>query len=92
MPAGFVSTYGAVDPHAPRMVGRVLATTELRLPWQRIVRADGSVAKGERQLRLLRGEGVPIRGGRVDLARARFMQRPLDRRTTPGYIQRSRPR
>lgn len=72
MPPGFVSTYGDIDPHAPRMVGQVLATTELKLPWHRIVRADGSVAKGERQLRLLRGEGVPIRAGRVDLRRARF--------------------
>jgi len=58
------------------MVGQVLSTTTERLPWHRIVRADGSVAKGERQLRLLRREGVPIRDGRVDLARARYLQRP----------------
>jgi methylated-DNA-protein-cysteine methyltransferase-like protein len=37
------------------------------VPWQRIVRADGSVAKGERQRRLLRAEGVPFRGTRVDM-------------------------
>jgi methylated-DNA-protein-cysteine methyltransferase related protein len=73
VPEGFVSTYGDVDPHAPRMVGQVLASTGERLPWHRIVRADGSVAKGERQLRLLRREGVPLRGRRVDLARARFL-------------------
>ncbi|HKW58235.1 MAG TPA: MGMT family protein [Candidatus Dormibacteraeota bacterium] len=73
VPRGFVSTYGDIDPHAPRMVGRVLSTTDARLPWHRIVRADGTVAKGERQLRLLRREGVPLRGERVDLARARFL-------------------
>ena len=33
----------------------------------RIVRADGSLAKGERQRRLLEAEGVPFRGPRVDM-------------------------
>jgi alkylated DNA nucleotide flippase Atl1 len=37
------------------------------VPWQRIVRADGSLAKGEDQRRLLRAEGVPFRGRRVDM-------------------------
>jgi alkylated DNA nucleotide flippase Atl1 len=36
------------------------------------VRADGSVAKGARQLELLRREGVPFRGSRVDLRKARL--------------------
>lgn len=72
IPAGHVQTYGDIDPDAPRLVGRVLATThESDLPWFRVVRADGSVAKGERQLELLRQDGVPLRGDRVDLARAR---------------------
>lgn len=53
------------------MVGRVLSTTTERLPWHRVVRADGSVAKGSRQLELLRREGVPLIGDRVDLRRAR---------------------
>jgi len=34
------------------------------------VRADGSLAKGERQRRLLEGEGVPFRGVRVDMRAA----------------------
>lgn len=72
IPPGFVRTYGDIEPHAPRMVGRVLATTTERLPWHRVVRADGSVAKGARQLSLLRREGVPLVGGRVDLRRARL--------------------
>ena len=37
------------------------------VPWHRIVRANGSLAKGERQRRLLDAEGVPFRGRRVDL-------------------------
>jgi alkylated DNA nucleotide flippase Atl1 len=37
------------------------------VPWHRIVRADGSLAKGERQRRLLEAEGVPFRGNRVDM-------------------------
>jgi methylated-DNA-protein-cysteine methyltransferase-like protein len=72
IPAGHVLTYGDIDPDAPRLVGRVLATThESDLPWFRVVRADGSVAKGERQLELLRQDGVPLRGDRVDLDQAR---------------------
>jgi methylated-DNA-protein-cysteine methyltransferase related protein len=71
IPPGFVRTYGDIDPTAPRLVGRVLATTTERVPWHRVVRADGSVAMGDKQLARLRREGVPVRGGRVDLARAR---------------------
>jgi methylated-DNA-protein-cysteine methyltransferase related protein len=73
IPEGFVQTYGDIDPSAPRLVGHVLASYERDdLPWHRVVRADGSVAKGRRQLTLLRREGVPFRGGRVDLRRARL--------------------
>ncbi len=72
IPPGHVQTYGDIDPDAPRLVGRVLATThESGIPWFRVVRSDGSVAKGERQLELLRRDGVPLRGDRVDLDRAR---------------------
>jgi alkylated DNA nucleotide flippase Atl1 len=45
---------------------------ELNLPWQRVVRADGSLAKGARQRRLLESEGVPFRGERVDMRAAWF--------------------
>ena len=34
---------------------------------EQYVRADGSLAQGERQRRLLEREGVPFRGSRVDL-------------------------
>ena len=71
IPKGSVQTYGGIDPRAPRLVGHVLATTDLDLPWHRVVRADGSLAKGRRQRELLLREGVAMRGERVDLKRAR---------------------
>ena len=72
IPAGFVRTYGDIDPGAPRLVGRVLATTHDGLPWHRVVRADGSLPKGRRQRQLLLDEGVLMRGNRVDLRDARL--------------------
>jgi methylated-DNA-protein-cysteine methyltransferase related protein len=72
IPEGFVRTYGDIDPGAPRLVGRVLARTDEDLPWHRVVRADGSLAKGARQRELLRREGIPMRGDRVDLSVARL--------------------
>jgi len=71
IPKGSVCTYGDIDPHAPRAVGRVLASTYADLPWHRVVRADGSAAMGARQLRLLRREGVPLRGDRIDFSLVR---------------------
>ena len=73
IPAGFVRTYGDVSPGAPRFAGTVLsATQDPDLPWFRVVRADGSLAKGDRQRTLLLAEDVPFRGDRVDLAVARL--------------------
>jgi len=72
IPAGFVASYGYVSPGAPRFAGTVLfAVDEPDLPWWRVVRADGSLAKGARQRRHLTAEGVPFRGERVDMAVAR---------------------
>ena len=68
VPEGFVRTYGDISPGAPRLAGAVLhACTDPAVPWFRIVRADGSLAKGERQRRLLHREGVPFQGTRVDM-------------------------
>jgi methylated-DNA-protein-cysteine methyltransferase related protein len=73
IPPGFVRTYGDVSPGAPRFAGTVLSETHNPdVPWQRVVRADGSLAKGARQRALLDAEGVPFRGDRVDLAVARL--------------------
>jgi alkylated DNA nucleotide flippase Atl1 len=73
-PPGFVRTYGDVSPGAPRVAGAVLSgTDDPGLPWHRIVRADGSLAKGARQRRRLEAEGVPFTpSGRVDLRAARL--------------------
>jgi methylated-DNA-protein-cysteine methyltransferase-like protein len=68
IPPGFVRTYGDVSPGAPRFAGTVLAgLDDPTVPWHRVVRADGTLAKGERQRKLLDAEGVPFRGHRVDL-------------------------
>ena len=71
IPAGRVSTYGDLDPAAPRHAGAVLsACDDPSVPWHRVVRADGSLAKGERQRRRLEREGVPFDGERVDMRAA----------------------
>jgi methylated-DNA-protein-cysteine methyltransferase-like protein len=68
VPEGRVTTYGDLSPGAPRFAGTVLSEChDPDIPWQRIVRADGSLAKGDRQRRLLEAEGVPFRGDRVDM-------------------------
>jgi alkylated DNA nucleotide flippase Atl1 len=72
IPKGFVRTYADIDPAAPRLVGRVLTSTHERVPWHRVVRGDGSAPMGADQLELLRSEGVPMRGIKVDLAQARL--------------------
>ena len=71
IPEGYVRTYGDIDRRAPRLVGRILATTH-NLPWHRVVRADGTIPQGLPQRELLRAEGVPMRGDRVDLDQARL--------------------
>ena len=71
VPPGRVTTYGDLSPGAPRFAGAVLAAChDPSVPWQRVVRADGSLAKGSRQRLLLAAEGVPFRGRRVDLRAA----------------------
>jgi alkylated DNA nucleotide flippase Atl1 len=72
IPEGFVRTYGDLSPGAPRFSGSVLAAYGDRVPWHRVVRADGSLAKGERQRALLDAEGVPMAGRRVNLRVARL--------------------
>jgi methylated-DNA-protein-cysteine methyltransferase-like protein len=73
IPVGFVRTYGDIDRAAPRLVGHVLATSVDDIPWHRVVRSDGSLSMGRRQRKLLVAEGVPMRGDRVDLRRARLV-------------------
>jgi len=71
IPPGFVRTYGDVSPGAPRFAGSVLfECDDPDLPWWRVVRADGSLAKGAHQRERLEAEGVPFRG---DIASARLL-------------------
>lgn len=78
IPAGCVMSYGDVAEYlgsrAPRAVGSVMAREGDGVPWHRVLRSDGTPAPqlAERQLALLAAEGVPIRGGRVDMRRARW--------------------
>ena len=74
IPPGFVRAYGDVSPGAPRRAGAVLqGTDDPGLPWWRVVRADGSLAKGARQRARLQDEGVPFTpADRVDMRVARL--------------------
>ncbi len=83
IPRGRVATYGQVAALAgasrgARAVGWALRALDraaaARVPWHRVVAAEGRIALGERaagltQRRRLRAEGVRFRNGRVDLAR-----------------------
>jgi alkylated DNA nucleotide flippase Atl1 len=79
VPEGFVSAYGDLWPPAPRRAGQVLSgCADPTVPWQRIVHADGSLAVGDRQRRLLEEEGVPFAGARVRMEVARIPAEALD--------------
>ncbi len=78
IPPGRVATYKdiaeIVGRGGPRQVGHVMAKFGGGVPWWRLVRADGRPARRleQRGLRLLRADQTPIKGDRVDIARARF--------------------
>src|SRR3954452_11060693 len=78
IPEGFVRTYGDLSPGAPRFSGTVLREFGDAVPWWRVVRADGSLAKGDRQRERLDAEGVPFSGERVDLRVARYWGDDVD--------------
>jgi methylated-DNA-protein-cysteine methyltransferase-like protein len=82
IPRGRVSNYGAIAevaglPRRARLVGTVLRTAppSSRLPWHRVVNAQGRVVfpvgtpAFEKQCERLEREGVVCRRGRVDLSR-----------------------
>lgn len=75
VPRGRVASYGDIAALAgaptPRIVGWVLREDGADLPWQRIVRTDGTVAKPE-QLGMLRDEGLEIPGTRINMERYRW--------------------
>lgn len=82
VPARRVTTYGtlaaAVDGCGPRQVGRIIADHGDGVPWWRVVRADGVPASCHAGTApaLLREEGTPMRGSRVDLVAALWRPPP----------------
>ena len=83
IPAGRATTYGDLARMASdigtvrvtaRMVGRVMATAQRDVPWWRVVGHDGRLPPGlaDEALARLREDGCPVRGGRVDIRRARW--------------------
>lgn len=77
IPRGRVAGYGEVAalaglPGRARLAARVLSANEdPRLPWHRVLRADGRIAfprdspQWHEQVQRLRAEGVEVRDGRV---------------------------
>jgi O-6-methylguanine DNA methyltransferase len=78
IPRGNVMSYGDVAEYvgsgSARAVGTVMSRHGSEVPWHRVLHADGTCAthKADRQLDLLRAEGVPVRGDRVDMRLARW--------------------
>lgn len=78
IPRGRVMSYSDVAEYvgagSGRAVGTVMARFGSEVPWHRVLRNDGSCAThtSDRQLALLRAERVPMRGERVDMAKARW--------------------
>lgn len=78
IPRGHVLAYGdiaeLVGEGGPRQVAKVMSTYGGAVAWHRVIRADGTPAPevAARQLTLLRAEGVPTNGRRVDMRAARW--------------------
>ena len=78
IPRGKVMSYGDVAEFvgagSARAVGTVMARHGSEVAWHRVLHSDGTCAthKSDRQLDLLRREGVAMRGDRVDMSRARW--------------------
>ncbi len=81
IPCGSVLSYGDIAamlgaPRAARQVGWAMRCCPDELPWQRVVRQDGTIAGGgyaETRRALLKAEGVTfLPDGRVDMRRHRW--------------------
>jgi methylated-DNA-protein-cysteine methyltransferase-like protein len=97
VPEGRVSSYRDIAlaaglPNGARQVARILHSMSERekLPWHRIVKADGRIALGEGngrelQISLLRREGVKVsKSGVVDMETAGFREAYTVRLRRPG--------
>jgi methylated-DNA-protein-cysteine methyltransferase-like protein len=72
---GEVTTYGDIAdmagyPKLSRLVGRILSTSDIDLPWWRVVNSSGRLVPGQERLQteLLHEEDVIIRNGHVQSA------------------------
>ena len=81
IPYGKVVSYGQIAwklgmPRGARQVGWAMRRCPEKLPWQRVVKADGTIAGGmhaEIRRALLQQEGVPfLPDGRVNMAACRY--------------------
>ncbi len=81
IPYGKVVSYGQIAwklgmPRGARQVGWAMRRCPENLPWQRVVKADGTIAGGmhaEIRRALLQQEGVPfLPDGRVNMAACRY--------------------
>ncbi len=83
IPPGRVASYGDIADYlgsgGPRQVGTVMSRYGDAVCWWRVVRADGRPAAGlvGEALSRLRGDGTPVRNGRVEMSAARW-HGPLD--------------
>lgn len=86
IPYGTVATYGQIAELAgnrrwARVVGYALHTADPALPCHRVVNRLGEVSRafdtpaGNRQVVLLKAEGVTFRNGRVELAACQWRKR-----------------
>jgi methylated-DNA-protein-cysteine methyltransferase related protein len=78
IPPGRVATYGDIAAYVgqggPRQVGAVMREYGGGVPWWRVIRASGIPADEvvDDQLQLLRGDGVRVTDGKVDLRTVRW--------------------
>ncbi|GAA2573908.1 hypothetical protein GCM10010435_56340 [Winogradskya consettensis] len=80
IPEGRVMSYGAVADaladrsgrNSARQVGNIMARHGGAVPWHRVVNSAGRMPPGHEQeaRQLLLSEGVPLKGDRVDIAKA----------------------
>jgi alkylated DNA nucleotide flippase Atl1 len=76
IPPGCAASYGDIGKRigaGPRQVGRAMSVLDDGVPWWRVVYADGtpSSCHDGQAPGLLRADGTPMLGGRVDMHRAR---------------------
>ncbi|MFC0629069.1 MGMT family protein [Kribbella deserti] len=78
IPPGQVATYGDIAAYVgqggPRQVGAIMREYGGGVPWWRVIRASGVPAEevGDEQIQRLRGDGVRVTNGKVDLKSTRW--------------------